>query len=208
MATIYEKDRGIVFYINMGMNLAGYTLVEAKIKKQSGATTSWTCTVYDEANGILLYTSSLGANDFDNESGTWQLQSKVTFASGEVKHGDFGSFTVADIMAPSVYVLSPVASIYTEARGIEVKAPFGIDLTTAPSVICNIIKPDLTTTTWTMIVSDILNGIVKYISSTTANEFDGQVGNWQLQGKAIFASGKTIYGSPNAFAVLEVLVPT
>jgi len=96
----YTEDRGIDFRINTTINLAGASAVIAKIKLPSAESTTWTCEVYDETNGILRYITSTSVDELD-QAGTWQVQAKVTFASGEVYHGAVASFTVTEVLVPT-----------------------------------------------------------------------------------------------------------
>jgi len=97
----YTEDRGIDFRINTAINLAGASAAVAKIKKPDLSTTSWTCSIYDEANGIIRYITSTVANELDNQIGIWTVQAKITFASGEIYHGIETTFSVAEVLIPT-----------------------------------------------------------------------------------------------------------
>ena len=72
-----------------------------KIVKPNATTTSWTCTVLDEANGIIRYITTTGSAILDGQVGTWQVQARIGFATGEVYHGAVGSFPVSEVLVPT-----------------------------------------------------------------------------------------------------------
>ena len=98
----FTEDRGIDFRINTGINLAGASATVAQIKKPDVTTTTWTCTIYDETNGTIRYITPTGTADLDGQTGIWQVQAKITFASGEIYHGLITSFTVTEVLIPTV----------------------------------------------------------------------------------------------------------
>lgn len=103
MANPYTEDRGLIFRFNLGIDISGYSAVEILIKKPNLATDTWVCTVYDQTNGIISYTTPTGSEIFNGAglTGTWTGQARLSFASGEIYHGDPFTFTVAEVMIPT-----------------------------------------------------------------------------------------------------------
>ncbi|MEO0166602.1 MAG: hypothetical protein ABIL39_10755 [candidate division WOR-3 bacterium] len=93
----FTEDRGIDIRLHTGLNLAGASIAQAKVKKPDNSTTTWTMTIYDEENGVLQYITSTTDNEL-SLAGTWQIQAKVTFVTGEVYHGSIGSFDVYNVL--------------------------------------------------------------------------------------------------------------
>lgn len=98
-----------------------------------------------------------------------------------------------------------MAGPYTEDEGVDFRVYTGIDITGYSAIVCKVKKPNATTTIWTMIADDVTNGILRYITSTTAKDLDGQVGTWTLQPKITLATGEVFHGLEVTFTVTEVV---
>ena len=93
----FKQDRGIDIRLQTGINLAGASAVQGKVKKPDATTATWTMTVYDEANGVLRYITATSSDEL-GIVGKWQLQAKITFATGEIYHGAIGEFSIVDVL--------------------------------------------------------------------------------------------------------------
>lgn len=94
MGKIYVGDIGTRLRTTLSIDLTGYSTIDYKIKKPSGSILTKTCTVEDAANGILYYDTIDG--DLD-ESGSYLVQAKVDWASGNRNYSFTETFTVHDL---------------------------------------------------------------------------------------------------------------
>jgi len=93
MGKIYTFDVGTRLRTTLSVDLTGYSTVEYKIKKPGGSTITKTCTVEDQANGIIYYDTV--ADDLD-EVGTYLIQAQIVFASGNQNESETQNFVVYD----------------------------------------------------------------------------------------------------------------
>lgn len=93
MGKIYKFDIGTRLRTTLSVDLAGYSSIDYKIKKPSGNTLTKTCTIEDQANGIVYYDTIDG--DLD-EIGTYLIQVQVVFTGGNQNESETQNFEVYD----------------------------------------------------------------------------------------------------------------
>lgn len=94
--------------------------------------------------------------------------------------------------------------IYTEDRGIQFLLLCNKDLTTATVIKVDVKRPSAADTTWTVVLYDIVNGTLQYISSVVANELN-YPGTWEVQPQIDFAGGEKFSGLKATFTITDVL---
>ena len=90
MPQIHKGEKGIEFEVNVGKSLHNLSQGLIVLKSPSGSTSQWTATIKDY-RGLLSYI--LQGNEFD-KTGTWKLQSHLTYNNNNVFWGDEAKFTV------------------------------------------------------------------------------------------------------------------
>ncbi len=93
MGKIYKWDIGTRLRTTLNVDITGYTLIEYKIEKPSGAILTKTCSVENVANGIVYYDTV--ADDLD-EIGTYSIQVQITFTGGDRNESETKHFNVFD----------------------------------------------------------------------------------------------------------------
>ena len=93
MDKIYIGDIGTRLRTTLNDDLTGYSSINYKIKKPSGAILTKPCTPEDEINGIIYYDTIEG--DLD-EVGSYLIQAFVIFNSGSENLSVTKSFIVYD----------------------------------------------------------------------------------------------------------------
>jgi hypothetical protein len=93
MSDHFVGDIGTVITVDTGNDLTAATTTDLKVRKPSGATTTWTGAVVND--NYISYTTV--EDDFD-EAGTYRLQSYVVSPSG-TWFGDTATFTVLEAYA-------------------------------------------------------------------------------------------------------------
>ena len=93
MGKIYTFDIGTRLRTTLNASLAGYSSIEYKIKKPSGATITKPCEVENEPNGIVYYDTVNG--DLD-EVGTYYIQVQIVFSGGNQNESETQHFGVYD----------------------------------------------------------------------------------------------------------------
>lgn len=93
MGKVYTFDIGTRLRTTLNANLTGYDTVEYQIKKPDGTVLTKTCSIEDQATGIVYYDTVL--NDL-SVPGSYSIQTQIVFASGNQNESETQHFLVHD----------------------------------------------------------------------------------------------------------------